>query len=81
MKTCTECGDRFPEEEGTVNEKGKFICLACSQEAEGEEDRSICPECGESSAEFETSRACPHCDYQEESDGSDGSGEDEKDEE
>lgn len=76
MKTCVECGERVPEEEGSLNEKGKFICLTCAQEIEQGEDRSVCPECGESSEEFESARVCPHCEYEAEEDDDEADGDD-----
>ena len=64
MKTCSVCHDRVPQDEGSVNEQGKFVCLPCAEEAGEQADASVCPECGESSEAFEKEGTCPDCGFE-----------------
>lgn len=46
MKNCTVCKTRIDEEEGQINDAGKFVCLECSGESP-EEANAFCKSCGE----------------------------------
>ncbi len=60
MKKCTVCREKFPEDEGRIDDDGKFICVDCDQAGPHGEEME-CPECGESSEELRTEKVCPHC--------------------
>ncbi len=46
MKNCTVCKTRVDEDEGQLNDDGKFICFECAGESPEEAD-AFCKECGE----------------------------------
>ncbi len=60
MKKCSVCREKSPEDEGRMDDDGKFVCVDCDQAGPHGEEME-CPECGESSEELRTEKVCPHC--------------------
>lgn len=75
MKTCSVCHERVSQDEGNVNDAGKFVCFPCAEEADdltGSE--RVCPECGESSEALKEEGICPDCGYEAEAEASEDEG-------
>ena len=66
-QTCSYCGEKFTDEEGSIK-AGKFICVDCLESGAAEEEEfAECHDCGEPSEEYEKEGVCPHCGAERES--------------